>query len=180
FTVRAHAPVAVLRLPPVDAPPLSLEEDAPLELDGPEAAISPSNLQQAPTQASKPVGPPLGLGCLDIGAATSPGQVRPRNEDSWLAQHIGWSNLDQRHDMALVVVADGLGGHEGGDKASGLVIRTVGTSLAPLFAEALSDPQTDLSAPRLNEAIRNTLQEANRAVHGQAQKQLQWRGMGAT
>lgn len=180
FTVRAPAPTAVLRLPPAEAPPLALDDDVPLELDGPAAAIGLAIRKDAPVPASDPPGLPLGLGCLDIGASTSPGQVRARNEDSWFVQHLGWSNLDQRRDLALVVVADGLGGHEAGDQASGLVIRTVGAALAPLFAEALSDPQTDLSAPHLSEAIRRALQDANRAVYSQAQKEPQWRGMGAT
>jgi serine/threonine protein phosphatase PrpC len=120
------------------------------------------------------------LGCLDVGVATSPGSIRPRNEDSYFVQQLRWSNLDQRRDVALVVVADGLGGHEAGDRASGLTIRTIGASLAPLFAEALSDPQADLTAPRLTEAMRRALQDANRAVHAEAQKRPEWRGMGAT
>jgi protein phosphatase len=180
FTVRVPAPAAVLRLPAVDAPPLVLENDLPLELDGPGAAAGPVEPTAAPFPASQPSTLPLGLGCLDIGAATSAGQVRTRNEDSWLVQHLGWSNLDQRRDLALVAVADGLGGHEAGDKASGLLIRTLGAALAPLFAAALSDPQADLSAPCLSDCMCRALQDANRAVYGLAHKQAHLRGMGAT
>src|SRR5437899_108721 len=48
---------------------------------------------------------------LDVGAASSAGRVRKRNEDSFLVQQLAWSNLDERHDVALAVVADGMGGH---------------------------------------------------------------------
>ena len=59
---------------------------------------------------------------LDIGSATSSGMVRPRNEDSFLVLNSSWANLDHRHEMAVVVVADGMGGHQAGERASGLVI----------------------------------------------------------
>src|SRR5262249_44713073 len=111
---------------------------------------------------------------------TSPGLARTHNEDSYLTQQVRWSNLDQRREAVLVVVADGLGGHEAGDRASGLTIRTIGAALAPLLAEALADPTADLSAPRTSDAIRQAFQEANRAVYTESQEQPRWRGMGAT
>jgi hypothetical protein len=64
---------------------------------------------------------------LAIGSASSRGLVRERNEDSLLVQQLTWINQDQRHEVALVVVADGMGGHQSGDRASGLVIRTLGS-----------------------------------------------------
>ena len=157
------------------------DDDMPLDLDGPEAGVlEPAGQRPPPIRLGDASAVPLGLGCLDVGVATSPGLIRQRNEDSYFVQQLRWSNLAQRREAAIVVVADGLGGHEAGDRASGLTIRTVGASLAPLFAEALSDPKADLSAPRLSEAIRCALGEANRAVHAEAQKQAAWRGMGAT
>jgi serine/threonine protein phosphatase PrpC len=50
----------------------------------------------------------------DSGAATHVGR-RPNNEDSYC----------QRPELGLFAVADGLGGHEGGEVASQLVLRTV-------------------------------------------------------
>jgi protein phosphatase len=156
------------------------DDELPIELDGPEAASQQIEATATVIRPSDPPGGPLGIDCLDLGAATSPGLVRTRNEDSLLVQHVRWSNLDQRREMALVVVADGLGGHEAGDRASGLVIRTVGSGLALLFAEALSDPSAELSAAGLSDALSRALQDANRAVHAEAKKQTKWRGMGAT
>jgi protein phosphatase len=103
-----------------------------------------------------------------------------RNEDSFLVQHMSWSNLDERHEIALAVVADGLGGHEAGDKASGLAIRRIGASLLPLFAEVLNHPQVILPESRLADAVCQAIKEANRLIHRQANEHNDYRGMGAT
>src|SRR5262249_47970630 len=131
---KCRRPFAV-RTPAAPTASVSDETEMLLELDGPAAA----HLEQKREGRAQPAAigwrPPsiLTSGCLDIGAATSPGRVRSRNEDSFLVQHFSWSTLDQRREVALVIVADGLGGHEAGDQASGLVIRTVAGTLAGLL-----------------------------------------------
>ena len=50
---------------------------------------------------------------LSVGAATDVGRVREINEDSALAQG------------AIFLVADGMGGHAGGEVASGIVVDTM-------------------------------------------------------
>jgi protein phosphatase len=182
FTASATGPASrpFAAASPANPSATETDDDLPLDLDGPEAGAVEPGQRPSPVSLGDASAVPLGLGCLDVGVATSPGLIRPRNEDSYFVQQLRWSNLDQRREAAIVVVADGLGGHEAGDRASGLTIRTIGASLAPLFADALSDPKADLSAPRLSEAIRGALRDANRAVHAEAQKQAAWRGMGAT
>jgi protein phosphatase len=114
---------------------------------------------------------------LDVGNVTSSGCVRPRNEDSYLVQHLAWSNLDQHHEAAIVVLADGMGGYEAGDQASGLVIRTLGGSLAGLLGEALiGQLKEGAAAARIDLALK----AANRAVHTKAQTDPACKGMGAT
>jgi serine/threonine protein phosphatase PrpC len=119
--------------------------------------------------------PPLRL---DVGAATSAGRVRPRNEDSYLLQHLAWSNLGQRREAALLVVADGMGAHEAGDRASGLVISALGAALCGLLGGAVAGPPPDAAA--LLDALCAALQDASRTVYRVAQTDPGCKGMGAT
>jgi serine/threonine protein phosphatase PrpC len=121
-------------------------------------------------------GPPR----LDIGSATSTGRVRDRNEDSFLVQHLTWSNRDDRHDVALLVVADGMGGHAGGDQASGLVVRTLGNAMAPLLSAALAGQYEDFPDASVKDALGYALREANRLVWQKGQNDPACKGMGAT
>lgn len=116
---------------------------------------------------------------LVIGSATTRGRVRDHNEDSLLVQQFSWSNWDERHDVALIVVADGMGGHSAGDRASGLVVRVMGGVLAPLVTAAMTRrmPQAPDNAA---EALERGLLEANRVVRQMAQENTACKGMGST
>lgn len=116
---------------------------------------------------------------LEIASATTRGLVRGRNEDSFLVQQMSWSNRDERHEIALVVVPDGMGGHEAGDEASGIVIRQALASLAPLLNSAPTGRFKDATPAMLAETIDFAIQEANRAVFRKA-KDPACKGMGAT
>jgi PPM family protein phosphatase len=122
------------------------------------------------------IGPPR----LDIGSATSTGRVRPRNEDSFLVQHLTWSNLDERHDVALLVVADGMGGHAAGDQASGLVVRTLGNAMDPLLSAALAGQYPEFPDASVKDSLGYALREANRLVWQKSQNDPACKGMGAT
>ena len=87
------------------------------------------------------------------GAATDPGLVRPNNQD--LALEAG----------SLWAVADGMGGHAGGEVAA----RTAVDALAASFGR-------DPSPAGLAEAVR----QANRAVWEKGRSDPQLRGMGTT
>jgi protein phosphatase len=162
-------------------PKLALpDDDLPFELDGPAAGTQEPGSASSATRPKDTPLEPLGLECLDIGAATSPGRVRERNEDSFLVQRLHWSNLDSRREMALVVVADGMGGHDAGDVASGMAIRSIGGSLLALFTDAMINSAAILSTARLSDAVAGALHEANHRVVERAKKQPNMRGMGAT
>lgn len=117
---------------------------------------------------------------LLIGSATTRGRVRDRNEDSVLVQQCSWSSLDQRHDVALIVVADGMGGHQAGDRASGLVIRALGNVLAPLLTGALNEQSSRAAPFDPSEVLQGGLIEANRLVREMSQRNPAWKGMGST
>jgi protein phosphatase len=117
---------------------------------------------------------------LAIGSASSRGLVRERNEDGLLIQHLTWINQDQRHEVALVVVADGMGGHQSGERASGLVIRTLGGLLAPLLSGALNGQYPDVAAAAVADTLGRAFAEANQLVYRTAKEDPACRGMGAT
>jgi protein phosphatase len=167
--------------PPPPKPNFALpSDDFPFELDGPEATIHGLGGSGTADRSSDQSTESLGLDCLDIGAASSPGKVRDRNEDSFLIMRLHWSNLDRRRELALVVVADGMGGHDAGDIAGGMSIRTIGASLSGLLTRALSDPAAVLSPAILSDAVAAAMHEANRTIRDHAKKQPNFRGMGAT
>ena len=62
---------------------------------------------------------------LRIGRRTDVGQLRELNEDSLLTLDLVRSNKSISRPIGLFVVADGMGGHEGGEVASGLLVNTV-------------------------------------------------------
>jgi PPM family protein phosphatase len=92
-----------------------------------------------------------------IGARTDVGRVREGNEDSYMVHE------------PLFAVADGMGGHQGGEVASNLALR----SLERLAEEPPPDGD---SAPRLAEVVR----DANRVVLQKASGDPSLSGMGTT
>jgi protein phosphatase len=86
------------------------------------------------------------------GASTDVGRVRSLNEDSLLVAD------------SLFAVADGMGGHRGGEVASAAALRSLGgATIAPTI-----------------ESLAAAVQEANRAVFDQAQLDPELAGMGTT
>jgi hypothetical protein len=148
------------------------EEEAKQILDELETTPQPQ-----PTTKAVPTTAAVGACRLVIGSATTRGRVRDRNEDSLLVQQCAWSNLDQRRDVALIVVADGMGGHQAGERASGLVVRSLGNVWAPLLSAVLNEqPQQ----PSPGDLLEGGLREANRLVREAAQRSPAWKGMGST
>ncbi len=94
---------------------------------------------------------------LEMSGATHPGQVRPHNEDDFAIEP----------ERGLAVLADGMGGHQAGEVAAEIAVRTV-TERLPA--------STDDPAGRLVEAVL----EANRRVLETAAARPECRGMGAT
>jgi serine/threonine protein phosphatase PrpC len=94
-------------------------------------------------------------------ARTHVGHVRESNEDSYKAIP----------DLGLIVVADGMGGHAGGEVASALVIENVEREIRAIGAFARAAPALALTA-----AIR----AANDAVRKTGEERPALKGMGST
>lgn len=92
-----------------------------------------------------------------IGAMSDVGLTRQLNEDNW-----GWTRLNDRAE--LYVVADGMGGHEGGEVASKLAVESI-SAVAREFSQNM--PETvDAIETMLDEAF----QAANNTIKGEAER----------
>jgi protein phosphatase len=192
------APGTSPRPQPAPAPPADNGNDDQDVLPGwDEAAVnallgSSSPAPAAPAPAAAPAAAPssakgpsrslsaVGFGRLDIGAATSVGRVRNRNEDSYLVHHMAWSNRNQGHEVALAIVADGLGGHQGGDQASGLAITIISNNLAQLINAAVMANASNSNPQALAQAVDAAIKSANLAIFSRAQNDSSLRGMAST
>jgi serine/threonine protein phosphatase PrpC len=99
------------------------------------------------------------------------GRVREHNEDA-----IG-TNLD----AALLVLADGMGGYNAGEVASGIAVKTVlelVTDACQREVRNATDPETGLMRQTI--ILRDAVARANRVIHQTAQTQPQCEGMGTT
>lgn len=78
---------------------------------------------------------------LQVYGATDVGRARSHNEDSCYPLTISAPSFD---DLAprLMIVCDGIGGHEGGEVASQLAIQAIQLQVRALLAEVAGQPQT--------------------------------------
>ena len=177
--------------PKSEEPPTEEEEpqsedslsDIPLEFDGPGA----ERLEEADEKETPEKEPSLrqepeslyGEFRLDIGRATSPGMQRERNEDSFLVMHQTWSNQETRQEMALIVVADGMGGYAAGDRASRILIDTFCQSFAPKIPEWMA--RTDSEMPEDVEShLMETIRLSGERIVEQGKSGTEQEGMGST
>src|SRR5260370_1329489 len=139
--------------------------------------VQPTALTSKPP-TSEPIPQTAGTLRLDVAGFTSIGRERTRNEDSFLVQHLTWSDLNENHQLALVIVADGMGGHAGGDRAAPLALRTIGTTLAPVLTGALNTDRLDVTRAGLAKSIDAAVKETNRNVPQTAAADKRHTGMG--
>lgn len=103
---------------------------------------------------------------LEFFSATDTGRARNNNEDSVAVDEAS----------ALVVLADGMGGYNAGEVASGMVTSFVRSELARWLSEA-SEQATDADVRR---AMDICVDNANRAIFNAANSNPQCAGMGTT
>ena len=99
-------------------------------------------------------------------AQTDPGRTRENNEDSMVfdeATHLG-------------VLADGMGGYNAGEIASGMATAFIKSELSRWLSEA--GPQA--SAQQVQRAIEICVENANLAIFNSAKSNPQYAGMGTT
>jgi serine/threonine protein phosphatase PrpC len=99
------------------------------------------------------------------------GRVREHNEDT----------IGVDADIGLLVLADGMGGYNAGEVASGIAVKTI----MSLVKEAIEhqdmnteDPETGMQRPSV--ILRDAIARANKIIYQTAKTQPQCEGMGTT
>lgn len=108
---------------------------------------------------------------LQIVSRTDPGRVRSHNEDC----------VETRSESGVVVLADGMGGYNAGEVASGMATSLIASGLAETWSEArLAKLGREECMALAEQLIREQIARANSAVFEAAQKDPQCAGMGTT
>ncbi|BAB06224.1 Stp1/IreP family PP2C-type Ser/Thr phosphatase [Halalkalibacterium halodurans] len=101
---------------------------------------------------------------MNFSFLTDVGKVRPHNEDN--------GTIMEKNGQLLVVVADGMGGHQAGDVASKMATE--------LLKEAWEEASLSPSSQESEGWLRNQVLHVNESLYHYAQKHEECQGMGTT
>ena len=107
---------------------------------------------------------------LSTHGGTDVGRRREVNEDSYL--------IMPRN--SLLICADGMGGHAGGQVASTLTVKTVGEALVRRLAEAEKASRKGGAPVNIGRVVEESVREACAVVFDTAREHLELHGMGST
>ena len=108
---------------------------------------------------------------ISISGITDEGLVRDHNEDS----------IASDADLGLLVLADGMGGHKGGEVASAMAVDSIIQELTkalPQIATGNTDENTGYSLESM--LIEKAIKNANLKIYNAAQNNSSYEGMGTT
>ena len=108
---------------------------------------------------------------IEIVGLTDTGSVRDNNEDT----------IGSNTDVGLAVLADGMGGHRGGEVASAITVSTILEELGKKLKQIKSgeaDEKTGYSLESI--AVHEAVREANTNVFNSSNENSQYKGMGTT
>jgi protein phosphatase len=102
---------------------------------------------------------------------TDTGRVREHNEDT----------IQFDPEIGLYVLADGMGGYNAGEVASGIAVKTIVNLVREALArEALAGPDRASGLNRPGIILRDAIQRANKIIYQTSKTQPQCEGMGTT
>ncbi|MEE9331533.1 MAG: Stp1/IreP family PP2C-type Ser/Thr phosphatase [Methylophilaceae bacterium] len=106
---------------------------------------------------------------ISVARVTDIGQLRVRNEDAVASELT----------TGLIMVADGMGGHKGGETASEIAVLVVAAELAELMRKqgALNKKSSALTVADMLDKV---VSQANNAIYAASQRNADCEGMGAT
>lgn len=120
---------------------------------------------------------------IKIAAQTDIGKEREQNEDAFIIcpdlSHPDWGKAEAQIDLgeygALLVVADGMGGANAGEVASGLAVETLKKCFSvPEIADAVVAEERALAF------LQESIKTADKVIKGQIQERPETMGMGTT
>ena len=125
-----------------------------LKEESPPAAPSSSLLELASTPSR-----------LTLGWATDVGVVRSHNEDAVLVVTADGDGDSIAPEFGLLVLADGMGGHQAGEVASSLAVRVVTAHImSQFYLPTLAGHEHSTHQPALNEVLVDAVHAANKSV----------------
>ncbi len=108
---------------------------------------------------------------LQIVSLTDPGRVRGHNEDC----------VESRPELGIVVLADGMGGYNAGEVASGMATSAISAGLAESWTrETLKKLDRNAAMALSQSVVQAQTAKANAAIYAAAQKDSHCAGMGTT
>lgn len=107
---------------------------------------------------------------LEIVSQTHPGRVRAHNEDS----------VSCEPSCGLVVLADGMGGYNAGEVASGITVSVLTTEIKHSLQSERPEDKSEADEDVAVVLLRDNVQKANASIFHAAQSQPQYAGMGTT
>ena len=108
---------------------------------------------------------------IEIFGLTDTGLVRDHNEDA----------IGTNGDLGLIVLADGMGGHRGGEVASAITVSTVLETLADRLKSIGPGDNDEYNGYSLHcMAVHDAIERANTKVFDASRENAQYRGMGTT
>ena len=109
---------------------------------------------------------------LDVASLSHPGMVRTHNEDSVFVD----SNA------GIAVLADGMGGYNAGEVASGIAVNVVSTGMLPELASGRELSKVDVQSGLSHAALllQQQIAAANKGIYDAAQARPECAGMGTT
>ncbi|MBC7812711.1 MAG: serine/threonine-protein phosphatase [Burkholderiales bacterium] len=99
-----------------------------------------------------------------FGQSTDVGMVRNNNQDAAYSFFTMLRSVDDYPDFGLFIVADGMGGHHDGEKASAMTARIVAAQVASTIYQPLLAGIDSNDRPPITEALIEAVQKANASV----------------
>jgi protein phosphatase len=107
---------------------------------------------------------------LQIVTRTDPGLLRSHNEDAVFGNG----------DLGIAILADGMGGYNAGEVASGMATTLLSTHFSQLLSRRFAQPLVAGNPRQVQKILGEQITATNAAIYHSAQSQAQFAGMGTT